>query len=101
MLRGDKYKHDDGKLMWDLLPLEMVKPIVEVLTFGAKKYSPNSWQLVKEGKKRYYAAMMRHISDWQSGEFFDQESGLPHLAHAACNMIFLLWLTRDDAEGEK
>ena len=96
MERGDKNKFDNGKLMWDLLPLSMVEPIVKVLTYGAKKYRPNSWQCVRHGRDRYYAAMLRHIRDWQSGEFYDPESGLPHLAHAACNMIFLLWLTRND-----
>jgi len=36
---------------------------------------------------------------WQSGERFDKESGLPHLAHVACNAIFLLWFEIKKARG--
>jgi len=91
-MRGDKNKKDTGKLMWDLLPYCQVRKVVSVLTFGAGKYSSNTWQDAKDGKARYYAAAMRHITDWWLGERNDSESGIHHLAHAACNLFFLLWL---------
>lgn len=37
-----------------------------------------------------YASCMRHLQSWFAGENTDPESGLPHLAHAACNLLFLL-----------
>ncbi len=91
MTRGDKYKSDNGKRMWDLLPFSSVGKIVDVLGFGAKKYGPRTWQKVPEPKDRYFAAAMRHLVAWQCGEKNDPESGLHHLAHAGCCILFLLW----------
>jgi hypothetical protein len=88
-------KHDAGKARWDLLPLGPVAAVVAVLSFGAKKYAPNGWVAVAEGPDgadRYYAAVLRHLVAWRRGEATDPESGLPHLAHAACGVLFLLWL---------
>lgn len=84
-------KFDNGKLRWDLLPIETIEEVVKVLTMGANKYAPNNWQLVEDAKERYYAAMLRHIVEWRRGNTTDDESGLNHLSHAMCNMVFLLW----------
>lgn len=96
MIRGDKYKSDNGKRMWDLLPFSSVGKIVDVLGFGAKEYGPRTWQKAPEPKDRYFAAAMRHLVAWQCGEKNDPESGLHHLAHAGCCILFLLWF--DDQE---
>ena len=85
-------KFDSGKLRWDLLPVNAVREIVKVLTFGADKYGANNWQEVVEAKRRYYAAALRHLTAWWEGEINDQESGLHHLGHAGCCIVFLLWL---------
>lgn len=84
-------KNDGEKLRYDLLPPEPIEEVVEVLTFGAKKYSDNNWQKVPDAKKRYYAALMRHLEAWRMGETHDAESDLSHLAHALCCLIFLSW----------
>ena len=88
----DGKKFDDEKPRWDLLPWSVVSEIVEVLTFGCKKYSPNNWQLVPNARERYFAAAHRHIAAWRSGEQNDNESNLSHLAHAACCLLFLMWI---------
>ncbi len=41
-------KHDTEKARWDLLPMDAVSPVVDVLTFGAKKYAPDNWKTVPE-----------------------------------------------------
>jgi hypothetical protein len=82
-------KYDRDKPRWDLLPLNPVKDIVDVLTFGAAKYGPNNWRHVDNAHERYYAALMRHIVAYRGGEINDPESGLPHLAHAMCCLVFL------------
>jgi hypothetical protein len=82
-------KFDGGKTRWDLLPLEPIKETVDVLTFGASKYGPENWRNVPDGFNRYFAALMRHIVAYKSGELYDQESGFSHIAHAICNLIFL------------
>ena len=84
-------KYDSDKPRWNLLPLATVQEVVKVLTFGASKYGANNWQKLKDAQDRYFAALMRHLTQWQSGEHIDKESGLPHLAHAACDVMFLLW----------
>jgi len=88
-------KFDQGKLRTSLLTVNMVEcieAIAKVLTFGAKKYADNSWQEVPNAKIRYREALDRHLMAHSKGEIFDAESELPHMAHAACCMMFLLWL---------
>lgn len=64
--------------------------VAAVLTFGAGKYGPNNWQNVTPFQERYSAALVRHVLAHGTGEFTDAESGLPHLAHACTNALFLL-----------
>lgn len=91
----DGQKFDQGKPDWSLLPLSLLEPVVQVLTMGAFKYARDNWKAVKDGRNRYYAATLRHLKEWQEGKTNDPESGLPHLAHAMCNLIFLLWFEED------
>ena len=84
-------KFDNKKLRWDLLPLKPIEQVVRVLTKGANKYSDNNWKHVDNFEDRYYAAAMRHITRWRMGFKRDKESGMPHLAHAICCLIFILW----------
>ena len=83
-------KHDTGKLRWDLLPMSAIEKIVAVLSFGAAKYGANNWQALDDFESRYFAALERHLVAWRRGERIDSESGLPHLAHAGCCLVFLL-----------
>lgn len=85
----DGLKYDQGKLRYDLLPVEAEREIVEVLTFGAAKYGDANWRKVTDARKRYLAAARRHLAAWMRGERLDSESGLPHLAHAATCVMFL------------
>ncbi len=83
-------KNDQDKIRMDLLPFDSLEEIAKVLTFGAKKYAPNNWKVVAHPIERYEAAMLRHISSYKNGEKLDSETGLPHLAHAACCLLFLI-----------
>lgn len=88
-------KYDAGKPRVDLLidgcPMAL-ESISQVLTFGAKKYADHNWQHVPDGEKRYKAAMMRHVLASSRGEKTDSETGISHLAHAACCILFMLEL---------
>lgn len=88
-------KHDVGKWRISLIPVKCIKSIVAVLEFGAKKYAVDNWKTVPDAKTRYYDAAIRHLTAWFDGEKIDAESGLPHLAHAACCLIFLIWLDEE------
>jgi len=96
-----KAKFDEGKSRWDLIELKLIEPIVNVLTFGAKKYKENSWKSVPEGEKRYFAAMMRHIEKYQSGETISADSGISHIHHAFCNLYFLIYFNSQGAKNDK
>lgn len=84
-------KFDGDKVRYDLVPPSAVKAMADILTFGARKYKPNNWQNCKE-PERYLAAMYRHLEAWRQGEVNDQDSGMPHLAHAMTNLAFILEL---------
>jgi hypothetical protein len=81
-------KHDEGKLDWTLLPPEALEEVVKVLQHGAVKYGRDNWQRVPDGRRRYIAAAHRHLHAVSLGELTDPESGLPHLAHAVCSLLF-------------
>lgn len=92
--RGQGLKYDAGKLMFSLLTRGLAMPlrvVAAVLTYGALKYDKDSWKTVPQAKERYEDALDRHLNAWKMGEQFDEESGLHHLAHIACNALFLLW----------
>lgn len=84
-------KFDAGKTRWDLVPPEVLRRIADIFTYGAEKYAPDNWKLVRPFRSRYLAAAFRHIYAWAGGEQSDPESGMHHLAHAATNLIFLMW----------
>lgn len=88
--RGAGLKYDTGKLRYSLIPPVALAAIAKVLTFGADKYAPNSWQTVENAEERYLDALMRHIEAYRDGVHLDSESGISHLSHAACNIAFLL-----------
>ena len=90
-------KYDDGKLQYGLIPPIATKSLAQVLTFGAAKYAPNSWQTVQDGERRYLDALYRHLEAYRSGESTDSESGLSHLAHAITNVAFLLHFEQEKA----
>ena len=86
-------KLDDGKLDYSLVDAEAEKEFVAVLTYGAVKYEPGNWAHVKDAERRYYSALRRHLEDdLHVGYVVDDETGLLHLAHAACCVHFLLAL---------
>jgi hypothetical protein len=86
-------KLDDGKPRWDLLPFDAVNDVAVVLDYGARKYAARNWEKgLRHG--RLLAAALRHLGAWGMGRDLDDESGLPHLAHAACCVLMLLALHR-------
>lgn len=89
MIKPTAIKHDDGKVPMHLLSNEALKQIAAVLDFGQNKYAAHNW---RNGFvwSRVLGAAMRHIHAYNDGEDKDPESGLSHLAHAGCCIMFLL-----------
>ena len=82
-------KFDTNKLEYGLLPPLALEETVKVLTFGAQKYERDNWKKVPDSKRRYFDALERHVWAWKKGEIMDPESGIHHLAHAMCCLMFL------------
>lgn len=90
-------KFDAGKLDYTLLPFEAVDEIVKVLMFGAQKYDRDNWRHVEDAMQRYTAAAFRHLTAYNKGEATDPETGISHLAHVGCCILFMLAL---EQQGE-
>lgn len=82
-------KYDNGKPILALVPASLDEAVGDILTLGAKKYSPNNW---KKGidYTRIVSSLKRHLNQFYQGNLIDEESGKPHLHHAACNIAFLI-----------
>ena len=93
---GDQQaKADDGKLELDLVPAQISRDIAQVRMYGTKKYGdPDNWKRVD--LRRYVNALLRHtlafVEDYNSE---DEESGIPHYKHMACNMAFICEILKD------
>lgn len=92
-------KDDTGKLPWHLLPGDALEEIVKVLQFGANKYAERNWEVGMKWS-RPFAALMRHMWAWWRGEHTDKETGLSHLAHAGCCLLFLLAYSVRNKQGD-
>lgn len=86
---GSALKFDTDKLPLNLLSTEAMNQTAAVLKFGAQKYAEHNWR-AGFAWSRPLAAAMRHLTAFNDGEDRDPESGLSHLAHAACCIMFLL-----------
>lgn len=82
-------KDDTGKLPLHLLPTDALEAVTEVLQFGATKYAERNWE-AGMAWSRLYAALLRHLWAWWRGFDRDPETGLSHLAHVCCCVLFLL-----------
>lgn len=90
-------KHDQDKPRMDLLDPEALEGVARVLSFGARKYAEHNW---RKGLaiSRLLGAALRHIFAHLRGEDLDPESGLMHLDHAACCLMFAQWTARNRPE---
>lgn len=87
MSEGKKYDADKTRL--ELLPFSALEEVGKVMTFGAKKYGDYNWA-AGMAWGRLIGAAFRHLFKYATGEDKDEETGLPHLAHASCCVLFLL-----------
>ena len=84
-------KHDAGKPRFDLVDPYFHEDIAIVLTNGATEYGDYNWMHVEPFRTRYIAALERHLNALKKGEDIDPDSGHLHVAHIACNAMFLHW----------
>jgi len=84
-------KYDNEKPPMALLDAEFLEEVSRVLAFGASKYDANNWRggLLYT---RILSAIYRHLGAINRGEDYDKESGLSHVGHLGCNVMFLSWM---------
>lgn len=82
-------KDDSGKRKLSLVPRKIIWDIAAIREYGNVKYGdPDNWRKVEP--ERYRDAAFRHFLKYlDDPNGVDEESGLPHLWHLACNIAFL------------
>jgi len=58
------------------------------MTRGAEKHGDRGYLEDPDGAEVYFAKVLRHLTAWRLGHRRDV-SGLPHLAHAAADLLLL------------
>lgn len=96
--RLDGHKADRTKPRLGLVSKVFIWAIAKILTDAATKLDPVT------GKPKYglhnwrnglewscpYDALQRHLTAWWDGEDIDPDSGMSHLWHASCELMFLV-----------
>lgn len=82
-------KADAGKARLSLVPMRILYDVAEVRQYGVRKYGDNTnWKRVE--LERYIDALLRHVTEFvEDPNGVDNESGIEHYKHAACNMAFI------------
>lgn len=92
------YKDTSGKPKLSLVPPQIIFDIAEVREYGNKKYpegGKNNWKNVDIDD--YKDALLRHTLKYlQDPKGKDEESGIEHYKHMACNMAFICEMEREN-----
>lgn len=96
-MNDQSIKADAGKIQPTLVPTALIQAVARVRKYGVDKYgTKESWREVEP--QRYRDAMYRHLLAYiDNPNGVDEESGLPHLWHLACNAAFLCELDTVDS----
>jgi hypothetical protein len=97
--KGSGARFNTGKPEFSLIPLCTLEDEVRVWMYGKNTYAAWNWTKGMPWSVPFECAM-RHLAAWQRGEENDPESGLPHLAHAQCNLRMLTLYSRTYKEGD-
>ncbi len=82
--------NDHGKPPLAMIPTAGIREVAKVQEFGFQKYKDfHNFRRGMEASRNASCAI-RHIYAYMDGEDVDKESGLSHLGHAACRLMFLL-----------
>lgn len=85
-------KDDHAKRDFTMLEYGFIDGVSKVLEHGEQKYDRLNWKQASkaDGLFRYTKALMRHVLAFAlKHEWLDPSSGLPHIYHAACCIMFI------------
>lgn len=93
---GQEAKADAGKLQMMLMLPAINMAVVRVREYGILKYKDkDNWK--KVNRSRWENALIRHLMEYIKDPYSkDEESGLRHIDHIACNLAYIL----ENMEGE-
>lgn len=94
-------KNDGGKPTFELIPFDLLADVNKVLQHGKCVYGVGNWRK-KPGFKlsRCYNALLRHMFAWWNGEDLDPQTKISHLAHAMCNLLFMMYHFKNNKESD-
>jgi uncharacterized HAD superfamily protein len=81
-------RYDEGKMTPELIVASATVALSEVLKFGKEKYSSRNWEKGIDWE-RTIGSLKRHLTSIESGQDYDEESGMLHAAHVLTNAMFL------------
>ena len=102
-------RYNDNKPKYSLLDDEFLEEFTKVMTYGYNKYTVKDGfgNVISTGRDNWRKglswsdtldSLYRHLKEFKSGKHKDSESGLDHLAHAACNVMFLHYYSKHRRE---
>ncbi|HEY0062484.1 MAG TPA: dATP/dGTP diphosphohydrolase domain-containing protein [Telluria sp.] len=97
--KGSGARFNAGKPDFSLIPMATLEDEARVWMYGRQKYAAWNWTKGMPWSVPF-ACAMRHMAAWQRGEECDPESGLPHLAHAMCNLRMLTLYATNFPQGD-
>lgn len=95
--RSEIPQKQEKNLRTDLVPPEGILAAARAMSGGVGKYGGG---IVPKPAALHYAALLRHLLAWASGETTDAESGLSPLDHVAARALLLVRAAELDKPGE-
>jgi hypothetical protein len=94
-------RYNNGKRRWSLVHYKSLEPMIEVLEYGAKKYTvgdvpgDHNW---KKGlkKEEILESLQRHLAELMDGDTHDSESKIHHIGHIMCNAMFYSYFMQEE-----
>lgn len=81
---GHQRDADEGKIRYDLIPMEKLKLLAELYTRGAEKYGARNWELANSGEEylKFKEKALRHFMQWFNNENKEED----HVSQTIFNM---------------
>jgi 5'(3')-deoxyribonucleotidase len=96
---GQGLRFNKGKTRFDLLEPHAIEQLAKVFTKGAEKYEDNNW-LKGMSWSSVVASLKRHLSAFEQGIDFDEETELLHMAHVAWNAMAIVSYYKHFPQGD-
>lgn len=100
-------RYNTGKPRWSLVDFKSLTPMVEVLEYGAQKYTTKGEDGEVSGEENWKKGMptkeileslLRHTFALLEGEINDPESAKQHIGHIMCNAMFASYMINQKPE---